>query len=185
MSLLGTLVVRIAAELGRYKADLGEAATAADQSAQKMEKASDRVSSSARKDFDEAAKASGRNAAAQKNAADLVEQSAQKQVSAISALKTAVSSLGLTYAAYKVADQIRDMAMLNARYEQLGVVMTVVGKNAGYNAQEMAMYAAKVQAMGITMLESRKFTVGLSGQELFQFVAASTPARAVPPGTVP
>ena len=56
--------------------------------------------------------------------------------------------------------------MLAARHEELGIVMAVVGRNAGYNAAQMAGYASQVQAMGITMIASRNTVVQLAQAEI-------------------
>ena len=56
----------------------------------------------------------------------------------------------------KAIDKLSDTAMAGARYETLGVVMAVVGKNAGYTASEMDKYAAALQRAGISMTESRQ-----------------------------
>ena len=74
--------------------------------------------------------------------------------------------LSTGWVAFKALDYVRDAAMLNARYQELGVVMGVVGKNAGYNAQMMEGYAREVQKMGITMLESRNTVIQLAQAQI-------------------
>ncbi len=64
--------------------------------------------------------------------------------------------LALAAAAWKVLDMIRDAALLNARYETLGVAMNVIGRNAGYTADQMELAAQGMQKMGISMVESRQ-----------------------------
>jgi len=56
----------------------------------------------------------------------------------------------------KIIGMAKEMAMLNARYETLGVAMRVVGQNAGYTGAQMDMAASGMQAMGISMVESRQ-----------------------------
>ena len=58
-------------------------------------------------------------------------------------------------AAFKLADITKDVAMAAARYETLGVVMEVVGRNAGYTSTEMNNFASALQKTGISMTESR------------------------------
>ena len=58
-------------------------------------------------------------------------------------------------AAEKLAEFIKNTATLAARYETLGVVLGVVGNNAGYTSQQMENYAKALQATGISMVESR------------------------------
>jgi len=69
-------------------------------------------------------------------------------------------------AASAIASYAKEAVMLAARHEELGVVMAVVGRNAGYNRTQMAGYAAEVRAMGITMLESRNTVVQLAQAEI-------------------
>jgi hypothetical protein len=67
-------------------------------------------------------------------------------VTAIAAFKAVQSSMSGVF----------DVAKIGARYETLGVVMNVVGKNAGYTASEIDKYTRSLQKSGISMVESRK-----------------------------
>jgi len=53
-----------------------------------------------------------------------------------------------------VIKSLVDQAALAARVETLGVVLNVVGRNAGYSAQQMQGYVEGVKRMGITTQES-------------------------------
>ncbi|MGV8870859.1 MAG: hypothetical protein ACOH2S_28445 [Janthinobacterium svalbardensis] len=76
-------------------------------------------------------------------------------------LADAVKMLVTAYAALKVWDYVKESALLAARYETLGVVMTVVGRNAGYTKTQMVTATEAIAAQGITMIESRESAVKL------------------------
>jgi hypothetical protein len=80
----------------------------------------------------------------------------EAQRSATSMLADALKALAAGYAALKVGEYVKDATLLAARYETLGVVMTNVGKNAGYNAAAMDQFAAGLQSQGISMVQSRE-----------------------------
>lgn len=67
----------------------------------------------------------------------------------------AAIKLGGIFAGYKIAEFTKDTALAAARHETLGVVMEVVGRNAGYSAAQMHAYDAALQKTGISMIESR------------------------------
>ena len=86
-------------------------------------------------------------------------QKTEKATEAVTAgfnkLKAVVIALGGAYAAMKMVQYIREATMLAARYETLGVVMRVVGNNAGYSGAQMNVFAGGLQKAGIAMVESR------------------------------
>lgn len=82
-------------------------------------------------------------------------------VSAGSAIKSALLGASALLGTLAIADKIKDMAMLSARFETLGASMTVVGKNAGYTKEQMDANALALQKTGISMIESRQQTMRL------------------------
>ena len=66
----------------------------------------------------------------------------------------------------KLFDAIKEVTLLNARYQELGVVMPVVGRNAGYNATQMNAAASEMQHLGISMLESRNIAIQLAQAQI-------------------
>ena len=71
-------------------------------------------------------------------------------------LSDAISFLAKAYAALKVAEYVKEMALMAARYETLGVVVQVVGRNAGYTKTQMDTATDAIARQGITMIESRE-----------------------------
>ncbi len=77
---------------------------------------------------------------------------------------------------FKVAEFAKDTMMLAARYETLGVVMNVVGKNAGYTQSQMDGFQAGLQKTGISAIESRQ-GLALMAQAQIDFANSSKLAR--------
>ena len=61
---------------------------------------------------------------------------------------------------------IVDSALLNARFETMGVVLNVVGRNAGYSAQQMQSYEVSLRKTGIAMIEARETLTRMSQAQL-------------------
>lgn len=71
------------------------------------------------------------------------------------AMASAIKTVVAAYATFKLASYVKESAMLAARYETLGIVLSVVGKNAGYTADQVEAVAKSLQKSGISMIESR------------------------------
>jgi len=71
------------------------------------------------------------------------------------AMASAIKTVVAAYATLKLASYVKESAMLAARYETLGIVLSVVGENAGYTADQMEAVAKSLQKSGISMIESR------------------------------
>jgi hypothetical protein len=56
----------------------------------------------------------------------------------------------------KVASTIKEITWLSSKYETYGVVMRVVGNNAGYTGEQMNKFQDALQKNGIAMMESRR-----------------------------
>lgn len=80
-------------------------------------------------------------------------------------LMTAAWSLAADAAVKAVAaakDYIKESALLNARHETLGIVMSVVGRNAGYMSTEMETAARTVERYGVSMNTSREVVIRMA-----------------------
>ena len=87
---------------------------------------------------------------------------AKEEASAASGRLTgALQLLAAGFALLKIADYIKESTLLAARYETLGVVMRVVGRNAGYTETQMITATDAIARQGITMVESRESAVKL------------------------
>jgi len=110
---------------------------------------------------------------------DAVKAAAQAKADAANKaniLSDALKLLAGAYAALKVADYVKESALMAARYETLGVVLATVGKTAGYTSTQMEHASQEIAAQGITMLESRNSAIKLV-QAHVDLVNASKLAR--------
>ena len=89
-----------------------------------------------------------------------------------SLMMKAASALALL----KLAELAKDAMLLSARYETLGVVMTVIGKNAGKTQSEMAGFQQALQKTGISAIEARQ-GLALMGQAQIDFANSGKLAR--------
>ena len=67
-----------------------------------------------------------------------------------------VKKLAAAWVGLKLAEQVKESVLLAARYETLGVVMGVMGNNAGYTATQMAQFQQGLEATGISMVGARQ-----------------------------
>ncbi len=93
-----------------------------------------------------------------------------------SALSDLMMKAAGAFALFEVSKQIADTTLLAARYETLGVVMNVVGNNAGYTAAQMVEFQKGLQQTGISAVESRQ-GLALMGQAQVDMAESSKLAR--------
>jgi len=67
-----------------------------------------------------------------------------------------LKELAAAYGLYKLAEHIKEATLLAARYETLGIVMRVVGNNAGYTGLQMEAFVKGLEKTGISMSEARQ-----------------------------
>lgn len=94
-------------------------------------------------------------------AGDKAEATTKRLASASDVLASAARGIAAAYGALQLGKYAAEAALLNARYETLGVAMTVVGRNVGYTAEQMEGAAKALQRTGISMLESRQSAMQL------------------------
>ncbi len=70
--------------------------------------------------------------------------------------KTILPAVTAGWVAYKALGISKEIMAISARYETLGVVMTTVGKNAGYNNIQMQEFQKGLEKAGISMVSSRQ-----------------------------
>ena len=88
-----------------------------------------------------------------------VSKSAARQEKAFMGVAKAIKGLIVAYGGLKVAQQIKDSALLAARYETLGVSISRVGINVGYTHAEMNKFTTDLEKTGISMVKSREALV--------------------------
>lgn len=72
-----------------------------------------------------------------------------------SAVVGMAARIGVAFAGLKLADRAKDAVLLASRYEQMGLVMETVGRNAGRSTVELAALDQMLQETGISALQSR------------------------------
>ena len=70
-------------------------------------------------------------------------------------LKNAVIGAVAAFGTWKIFDYIRDSTLLAARYKTLGVTLDIIGKQAGYNAGQLALFEDRLKKTGIASIEAR------------------------------
>lgn len=101
-----------------------------------------------------------------KVASEQLESQYQKLSSTLASWAKIAAAAAGAFAGWKTTEWIRDAMMLAARVDTLGVVMKVVGNNAGYTSAQMDAYAKQVQKMGITTQESRNSLIQMAAAQM-------------------
>lgn len=81
-------------------------------------------------------------------------------------LSSVLKTIAGLWAAQQIASYIKEATLLNARHETLGIVMGVVGQQAGYNKTQMDGYTDALRAQGITMVEARQTVISMAQAEI-------------------
>lgn len=94
---------------------------------------------------------------AKKATDDLKQLDAQsgKTERAATSLSSAFKPLAAAFAGLKIGELIKDSTLLASRYDQLGLIMNVVGKNVGVSAQSLSDLQASLEQTGISAIQSR------------------------------
>lgn len=90
----------------------------------------------------------------------------QQNEAAFLSMSRSISVAAAAFGTLKISEYIKDSTMMAARVETLGVVMKVVGNNAGYSSKEMATYAQQVAQMGITTETSRQSVIKMASAHM-------------------
>lgn len=93
-------------------------------------------------------------------------KSVKKTDSSMSGLRSTLTDVAKIWGTLKVAQYVKDTALLAARYETLGVTMNVTGRNAGYSTEQMRGFADQLQRTGISMIESRQQLTSMAAAQL-------------------
>ena len=59
------------------------------------------------------------------------------------------------YSLHQAVQLSKDVLLMAARYETLGITMNVVGRNAGYSASQMSEFQRELEKTGIAAIEAR------------------------------
>ncbi len=94
------------------------------------------------------------------------EKATDGVTSSFNKLRTIILAVAASYAVLKMAQYIKDATMLAARYETLGVVMRVVGNNAGFSGAQMEKFAQGLEKTGISMISSRQALIRMTQAQL-------------------
>jgi hypothetical protein len=81
-------------------------------------------------------------------------------------LEGVMGKVAAAFALYKIADFVKDTALLAARFETLGIAMNVAGLTAGYTSAQMKNFENGLREMGISMIESRSQLVGMAAAHI-------------------
>lgn len=93
---------------------------------------------------------------------DDFSSTATKTSKKVDLLTSALKLMASAFAALKLVKLIEETALLNARFETMGVVMNVAGNNAGYTSAQMSELEKELQKTGISMIKARENLTSLA-----------------------
>lgn len=87
-----------------------------------------------------------------------------------SELKTVVMQVAAAIGVYKglrmAEDFLKDVTLLAARYDELGLAVNAVGKNAGYSSWEMASLEMSLEKLGISGIAARESLTKMAAADI-------------------
>lgn len=156
---LGTTTIKLTAAQREWNA-AQSAQIKSDMAAKSRETAAAKTAES--EALKAATKAAQENAAAEKAAAKATADAAKASTELTSVLAT----LGIALSAGQITSMAFETLKLAARYETLGVVLDVVGKNVSVSRTEMEAYGKSLQKTGISAIGSREELARMAGANL-------------------
>lgn len=124
------LLIQLEATTAQMRQELTRGENAVAQTAAKVDKSLEKVDSA----FDRMAEAASRSG---------------------NILADGFKAAGAAVAGFQVLDAVKNATQLASRYNQLGVVLTTIGQNAGYSSKQLQGYEMRLQRVGISAMESR------------------------------
>ncbi|WP_319543154.1 phage tail tape measure C-terminal domain-containing protein [uncultured Pseudodesulfovibrio sp.] len=100
------------------------------------------------------------------DAFDRVDRKSRHLDGSLGNLRGTVGQLAAAFGTYQVLMAAKEVTLSAARYESLDVVLQQVGKNYGYNADELTGYTQTLQDGGIAMIESREVLLKMLQAEM-------------------
>jgi hypothetical protein len=95
-----------------------------------------------------------------------VDEQAAKTSRGAALLQRTVIQLGAAFSAYQAARWAAETVSLGARYQTLGVVMDVLGRNVGKTRTEMEVLQGSLQKTGISAIQARNNIARMIGANL-------------------
>jgi len=176
----GTIIVELSLDATKYTSAQKEILDAAKKNSADIEKTFGRVGITSDKMYDAMKKniqnsltaikqshltTADEKVRAEQSAADKIRRINEQQYGVQTSLigKMKQNWLGLAavvtaafYAMRGAMDVLKDVTLTSARMETMGIVMRVVGRNAGYSGAEMEEFARSLEKTGISMLSARQ-----------------------------
>lgn len=84
----------------------------------------------------------------------------------VSTINNVLGAIGVGISFAFIGSLIKETTKLNQRYQELGVSLTVVGRNVGIQRAELDKTSASLQKMGISMIESRQTVLKLASSHI-------------------
>ena len=132
----------------------------------------DQLSASARnfqaesKRFSEAQSVSERQIRQTESAVRNLSDSHHQASASIQTLRNSVLQVAAAFSMWKLYEHIKDVTLLSARYETLGISMYTAGRNVGYTRNEMDQYQRALERTGISMQESRNSLISMASANM-------------------